>query len=110
MKALVELRRVLETKESKDIMEYTRKGFGEVIDVEAEGLAAFLKPVGTYGWSEEFEKLKIEEVGAGEGNEVDRDAVVLGDEEMEGRLKGYVEKHEAVKGAEWDGGDKVATV
>jgi hypothetical protein len=110
MKALVELRRVLETKETRDIMDYTRKGFGEVIDVEAEGLAAFLKPVPTYGWAEELEKFGKKEESVEEGKDGEGDAVLLGDEEMEGRLSAFVEKYEAVKSAEWDREGKVAIV
>jgi hypothetical protein len=111
MKSLVELRRVLETKETRDIMEHTRKGFGEVVDVEAEGLAAYLKPLETYGWAEELEKINKEaEEKAGGEKEGESDAIVLGDDEIEARLKEYMEKYEAVKGAEWDKEGKVATV
>jgi hypothetical protein len=109
-KALVDLRRVLEQKETTEIMEYTRKGFGTAVDVEAEGLAAYLKPLGTYGWVEQMAEQKKEEDSGDTGEESGGDGKVLGDEEMEDRLKVYVEKYDAVTSAHWNRESKIATV
>jgi hypothetical protein len=111
-KALVELRRVLEQKDTTEIMEYTRKGFGTVVDVEAEGLGTYLKPLGTYGWVEQLAGSKKEIEGESKDTEKKNtsDGKILGDEEMEGRLKSYLEKYDAIISAEWDREGKIATV
>jgi hypothetical protein len=111
-KALVGLKRVLEENETREIMEFVRASFGNAVDVEAEGLTPFLEEVGRYGWIEELEKMKKEadggeEKGKESGEEV---SAVLGDEEMDSKLKGYMEKYKAVTGAEWDREEKVARV
>ncbi|KAF2425239.1 hypothetical protein EJ08DRAFT_700468 [Tothia fuscella] len=102
-RGIVALKEELEREDVRRIVERGGWGMQRKGGVR-EGAMGLCKPVERFEWvdrvGEEGKKGVKRKIGEVEG--VNENGKVEGDEEMEGRLRGYAEKFEQVKAAEWD--------